>query len=381
MVGDGIGRRGRLGSVVLAAIGLCFVSLVYLHPVTGPAPTVQLQRLILESAQFTEPDSGWLLLRDPFTAMGEIVTTSDAGRHWHVLKLPQRASTEIFGFELIDRNDAVLQLGNGLRLTSDAGATWRQVSLPGGSRLGLGVYFLDSRRGWYLTSANRDGAAVVSALWSTVDGGATWIRLWSVGPLDRGASGIPLEGEKRLIGFVTPEDGWLDVVGIASSHLMATHDGGATWSVVNVGVNAPATAVRLFPSRTVLVTLEVPTGHAVVRSDDGGISWGVPRDVPIVDQGLGIPSEPALLSASTWLVAAGRQLEATLDGGHTWQIRTTNVPANLQLEDLAWLSSSGRGYAVARDRLENPYLVTTADGGIHWSDISAPQLSSRPAAG
>jgi photosystem II stability/assembly factor-like uncharacterized protein len=367
-------RRAQV-SILIALLALAATSLIYLHR-AGDLNVARSanQHPILASAQFASADVGWLLLRDPATSAGELVTTSDSGESWHRLAPPLDALADVLGFQLIDRRYATLQLGHGLRMTQDAGATWHEVILPDGAKPSSGAYFIDGLRGWYLSVSHPDGIGRPTSMWSTGDGGATWVPLFSVTSTSGAQHGVPLEGDKVLLGFSTPDDGWLDVVSIASSRLLATHDGGETWKPVELPVDAPVVAMRYFSSRDILLVLAGTPGYVVVTSADAGASWSGPREVPVAGLNFGIRSRPAFLDPNTWLLPAGRQIEVTQDRGETWSTLTPLIPSGLQLEDLPWVSQSGQGFGVARDGLDNPYLLVTGDGGRHWAQTSIPQL-------
>lgn len=365
--------------MLIALLALCAAVANFVQPEARTQPRAD-QRAILESMQLAGPDVVWLLLRNPFDDSGELVDTSNAGATWRSLPLPAGVASELLGFELIDARDVVLRLKHGLAVTHDGGTSWRAMALPAGLESGQGAYFLDQRHGWYLASGAPDLAERPASMWATADAGAHWSLLWSVSSLRPVDGGIPLDGEKRLLGFRTPMEGWMDVIGLGRSVLLSTLDGGATWSVAPIPENAPAVGVHFFPPRTVLVTLDEPLDSAVIRSDDAGVSWDAARRDPPFPASAESRPVPAMGDPLMWFVPAGRQILETLDGGTTWHTAPARLPSGLRIQDLVWLPASGRGYGVARDRLDNPYLVSTTDWGRDWSDISAPELSRAPVA-
>jgi hypothetical protein len=370
------GSRRHQASILLALMALVAASLIYLHPVGDHFVSSSAnQHPVLVSGQFAGADFGWLLLRDPASSAYELVATSDSGRSWHRLALPPDTSKDVLGFQLIDPSHATLQLGHGLQVTQDGGSTWREVALPDGANPGTGVDFLDQTHGWYLSGSRTNGLAGASSMWSTADGGTTWTRLWSVGSGGGASHGVPLDGNKVLLGFATPRDGWMDVVSIASSRLLVTHDGGANWKRSPLPLEAPVVAARFLPPRTVLLVLEGTPGYVVITSRDASATWGVPRQVPVAGSNFGTHALPAFLSPDTWLLPAGHQLVETRNQGQTWITLTPEIPSGLQLEDLLWVSPAGHAYGAARDSVDNPYIVLTSDSGRHWSPVLIPQLS------
>lgn len=371
----GRSRRHKL-SVALALLTLSGISFTYLRsPVIHGVAEPRIQRLTLESAQFESVDVGWLLLRDAVTGARELVTTSNAGKSWHRVALPVNASTDVLGFRLIDGSYATLQLGHGLRTTDDGGATWRKVELPDGAKPGTGVYSTDRLHGWYLSASRADGVARPAAMWTTQDGGASWLPLFSATSADMAKHGVPLDGDKLLLGFATPDDGWLDIVSLGSSRLLATHDGGMNWTPVQLPVEAPVVAMRAFAPGEVLLLQASPPGYLVTTSTDSGVTWSGPRQVPVTGVDLAVPTRPVFIDLNAWVLPAGRQIEATHDRGQTWSTFEPQLPAGLQLDYMPLVAPSGKGFAVARDDLENPYLLATADSGQHWALVSVPQLA------
>lgn len=362
--------------MLLAVVALIGASFYYVHGSAHHADGGPAQRLIVISSQFAEEGAGWLLLKNPVDGATEIVVTSDAGVHWRRLRTSAGHPTAtIFDFQLIDSQHAVLQSNGGIEMSDDGGASWHEVALPGSAPLGGGIYFLDSRRGWYLQTGTASGAARPAALWSTANGGFTWNRLWVVSSVHPSDGGIPLDGVKNLVGFVTPDLGWMNVLGVAGSYVMATRDGGITWARQDRS-DGPAAAVRFFPPSTVVLVLVEPVSYSLMRSADLGVSWrsvgGTPPSV-----GAGSESQPNLVSSSTWVVPVGRQLMRTSDGGSSWETLAGGMAGGLSIQYVPWLSQAGRGYALVRDQLMNPYIFTTQDGGHVWSDVSAPELIRR----
>jgi photosystem II stability/assembly factor-like uncharacterized protein len=369
-------RRRHLASIALALVAVGAASVLYMRaPGPGGAAPSPRQHLTLESAQFQSSEIGWLLLRSAVSGTDELVSTSDAARSWRRIALPPDASGDVLGVQLIDRSAGTLQLGHGLRITQDGGTTWHEVVLPDGARPGTGVYSIDPLHAWYLTVSHADGIQRPASMWSTGDGGATWTRLFAVTSTGAVRNGVPLEGDKRLLGFATQEIGWLQVVSVASSLLLATHDGGRTWRPVKLPVDAPAVAMHLFTGGEVLLLLAGAPGYLVVTSTDGGASWTGPRQVPVAGLNFGPPARPAFIDSDTWLLPAGHYVDVTNDGGKSWKTSVAQVPPGLQLEYLPLVAPSGKGFAVARDGVDNPYLLETSDSGAHWAQVSVPQLA------
>lgn len=144
--------------------------------------------------------------------------------------------------------------GSSLERSRNGGATWRTVLTPKG---GLwGVDFLSQQEGW---------AVGVTGLFGTTDGGATWRRLGesSPHPLVRVAFASAIQG----FGITT------------SGRLVASEDGGETWSATDVP--SPVGAVCSTSTPTWYVSTQA---GALLRSEDAGSSWREIATAPLGEE-------------------------------------------------------------------------------------------------
>src|SRR4051812_38284570 len=95
--------------------------------------------------------------------------------------------------------------------------TWRPTKLTAATRTD-DIWFADASVGW---AVNADGNIL-----KTADGGESWVR-----------QGHFAENYLRCIAFSDPDTGWVGTLEPAP-RLIATRDGGASWSSVG---NLPAT--------------------------------------------------------------------------------------------------------------------------------------------
>lgn len=274
----------------------------------------------------------------------------------------------------------------------DGGRTWeRQKS---GTRASLrGVHFLTPYTGWAVGRVERPGGGSVGVLLKTTDGGLHWQEIGlNVLP---GLNGVHFFNEKE--GLV-----WGDGGGMFGPGLFTTSDGGRTWKPATGAPLPSCRAVAIFPGTRAgvvagawshLGTLTdgtyqeadydpldgrslhavavstggrtayaVGDGGAVLRSSDGGRSWG------FVD--LGLP--PAALAACDFRAVAcrgdhiwvagrpGGFVLHSADGGQTWDVQKTEltVPVNglfFLTDRVGWMTA------------ELGVIYGTTDGGRTWT--------------
>jgi len=220
--------------------------------------------------------------------------------------------------------------------TVDSGATWQLLTLPKSdiaNALGfLDVAFADSQNGWIVgcptmrsvqTSPNNFtldfswGRAVHSA-----DGGKTWDNV----PIATGA-------HNPSACFVAAQfigaNGWIMD---ASGTVMGTTDGGKTWSVLS---------------------------YSDIR----------PARMQFVD------------SLHGWMTGTDLQqnqvVARTVDGGKTWITATLPNPASINHLASLSFADQNTGYVSVQGYFLAPYkLLKTTDGGVSWTELAVPTLST-----
>jgi photosystem II stability/assembly factor-like uncharacterized protein len=163
-----------------------------------------------------------------------------------------------------------------LERTTNGGNTWQGNLLPlsvdeTDYLSGAGVlYFIDSLHGWVLLRQASSPNVSIGTLFATSDGGITWKRL----------PNPPVADEIR---FTTQTEGWL--TGRAgNTRLYVTHDGGYSWSLLQTLTPpnvAPKARVRYSvpvfqDSEGSLIARYTSVGSSVVaffESKDGGQTW------------------------------------------------------------------------------------------------------------
>jgi hypothetical protein len=217
--------------------------------------------------------------------------------------------------------------------TSDGGASWQELSLLPGEMSGAQITFSNLADGWAVTAAidNTSDAASPSSeentLLRTTDGGLTW----------QPAPGLPVHGLYELPTFFGNDDGLVVSYG-PSPTTFTTSDGGATWTAHRLpfGSTGPA----LPPSQYQPVPFAAPsfmtwfalTSHALIETTDAGAHWQTVTSQITWQTAFG-PSQSLYFFSATdgWVLNpevpctaadswnCGTELTATDDGGRTWK--------------------------------------------------------------
>lgn len=166
----------------------------------------------------------------------------------------------------------------------------------------------------------------------------------------------PTSQDLRGVSFVDDLRGW--AVG-TNGTILATTNGGATWSSRSSGVTTLLTDVDFVDGQR---GWAVGAGDAVLRTVDGGLTWsasatGVGGNLAAVD---------FIDAARGWAVGgagAVATIAATVDGGQTWTPQVAEGP--LGLIDVSFTDAQ-RGFAVGF--LGTAY--STTDGGATWTPMA-----------
>jgi photosystem II stability/assembly factor-like uncharacterized protein len=222
-------------------------------------------------------------------------------------------------------------------------------------------------------------------LFRTADGGDSWSKIWS-------QPGTFI----RALGFVDAEHGWLGNVGTDyypgvtdEVPLYETHDGGASWTPVDIGgavvkgicaidiVQTEHIHQGVLEPRTLIHAAgRVGGPTAIIRSVDGGAHWsvidmskhaGMILDVKFFDSNVGF----VFAAAPAGTEVEGALVLKTRDGGQSW----TPVYRSGRANENVWKASfpSPRvGYATVQSydpEREQQVVVKTTDGGDSWFEL------------
>lgn len=230
-----------------------------------------LQHAIAPAFSFADTSNGWIALSG--SSGPRMIRTRTGGDSWDFVSRQFAQKLQFFDGE----NGYGAEAATFLR-TPDGGRTWSQSKIPDLNVIDQ-LLFLSPKTGWIAGTSGRD-----FLVFQTNDGGMNWNESRTATP--DGVSDV------RDMFFLNPKQGWLVTWrnGKAGSYLFSTADGGKTWipeqDTSFQGNGKWASAVR-FLSRDVGFIFETeqqnlggskpgalrPLRSTLVYTSDGGTHW------------------------------------------------------------------------------------------------------------
>ena len=307
----------------------------------------------LQGIDFVDIDHGWAV-----GACGTIVATSDGGATWRPQSSDTQRDLSDVTFTDLKHGWAVgSELDAVILATTDGGITWRRQTVPPGPVSLSAVAFTDASHGWALgVREGRIGVITDAAIIATSDGGATWT-------VQKTPVGL---GSMDGLAFPDARHGW--AVGGAGT-IIATSDGGASWSIQREDRSEGGESDNLHGVAFADQNFGVAVGNSghMITTVDGGLNW-LPR---IDDPGSGSPTGRDLRAVAYPGVG---HVCAVGDGGVVvggpFGLQSTGVNEH-PLRGVAFADAS-HGWAVGDNPADyvTPYqgvILATADGGANWT--------------
>ena len=164
---------------------------------------------------------------------GTVLRTTDGGASWHRLTIPGSEKLDFRDIDAVDERTAyALSIGPGelsrIYKTTDAGLTWTEQFVNRDPKAFYdAMAFWDAQRG-VAVSDSVDGQFVVL---TTRDGGASWTRV----PSSALPAALPNEGFFAASGtnvtVAAPNHVWLGTGAASEARVLHSSDGGRTWAV------------------------------------------------------------------------------------------------------------------------------------------------------
>ncbi len=338
-----VGSRSRIvclgAAVVLLAVAGSTVA------VGSPAvPEAQ----SLQEAWVRGADTVWVFTQDEYGpaagggAQG-IKLSTDGGVRWSDVTPPglsvQGAKHWINGLFALNADDAWVWYGGlgaeapqSVIATTDGGRKWRVL---GPKPPSCALDFVSVSHGWCAAIGAAAGSESVT-LYRTIDGARSWQVVSRTSPHSFSPAALPFGGDKN-IEFTTANVGWAafgTAAGVAP--LYETENGGRRWIRRTVAV--PPRDVGPPPQAGYGAMF---AGQPTINGRFGAVGYTVDQRVgtrtivyrttdagsdwsPVVPPGPGKPWLVDTLTARSWRLVYGNRILVTDDAGRTWHTITTN---------------------------------------------------------
>lgn len=267
---------------VVAATAAVLGALWLLGPGSSGTPTawVRFGTQDVHSLVFPGGDPARLL----FGHHGGLLSSADGGRTWAALPLRDDAMS------LAPAADGTIFVaGHEVFMASrDEGRTWApvQTDLPSLDIHGFTRDPADPARMWaYLA---------IGGLWESVDYGSRWSQVRT----------------DNVLFPTAVRDGALRLLGVDATGIVASDDGGRTWTILGVPATFPVTALAATPNGRIVY---VGSPEGLARSDDGGQTWAA---TAYTGSAFAIATVPD--GRTVAVVSQETELFRSSDAGQTW---------------------------------------------------------------
>jgi photosystem II stability/assembly factor-like uncharacterized protein len=253
---------------------------------------------------------------------GTYITTTDGGATWHAMRVPGAEKLDFRAVWAFDSNTAyLLSIGNGeesrIYRTSDAGVNWKLLfTNPDPKGFFDGIAFWDRTHG----IVAGDPVEGRTTIFTTADAGESWQRQSS--PEAIGSEGAFAASNTSLALFGAHEV-WL---GTTAARVLHSSDNGKTWTAAATPIRHDGSGAGIFsvtfrdPLHGIAVggdyTKPPESRDNIVITNDGGKTWIAPSGTPPS----GFRSAVAWLpETKTWIATGTSGSDVSTDDGASWK--------------------------------------------------------------
>lgn len=262
--------------------------------------------------------------------------------------------------------------------------TWTPITdgLPyvgASGNISVGAFAVNPANGALILGLGDAFDAEGRGIYTSADGGATWVAATGIRDATRVASILPLDANRILVGT---NDG-----------LKLSLDGGATFSPVAGALGTTGTqiwSVKKLTATRLIASIASGSNGSIYYSDNAGDSWTLATISGMASPGRITLGTSAASSTIAWGMAEdtsssqiGRGLLKTTDGGATWTfVAAPSVSGGLFQGIGNQMSSDGsqawynHGFAVDPNNANQVFmganlaLYRTTDGGQNWTQLT-----------
>ncbi len=189
---------------------------------------------------------------------------------------------------------------NNIFRTSDGGSSFTNISIGG---VPLDIFFIDNNNGFSVTT---------NGLYSTVDGGLTWVH--------QNTTGLPVSGSIGSLSFVDNSTGWV----IKDNAIYKTVGSYLTWQLATVTGGTASIYFSSIYSTSPTNIYAANVNGEIFRSTNGGINFSFVGSI-----GVGQFVDIHFLSDLVGYACTDKHVFKTTDGGVNWSKVVSLAQGNL----------------------------------------------------
>jgi photosystem II stability/assembly factor-like uncharacterized protein len=233
---------------------------------------------------------------------GGIWKTTDAGASWRNVSEPTFEAASIGSIDVADSDPNVIyvgtgseairsnvSIGRGIYKSADAGRTWKFVGLRDAGQIGaVVIHPTDPNTVYAAVLGNPFAHTKTRGVYRTRDGGATWTQVFFLSD-STGAVDLELQPGSPNVVYATMWHGqrrpWTIISGGGEDGIFKSVDGGDNWKKLGNGlptgvVGKSDLAVSAAAPQRVYALVEAKVGSGLYRSDDAGEHWSLINTTP-----------------------------------------------------------------------------------------------------
>ena len=302
---------------------------------------------------------------------GVIYKTIDGGQNWTINLTTASDMTALY---FVNSTHGWAAHYNTIYKTTDGGGNWTPISV--GLSAIYEIKFISTTNGVAFGS----GGTLSECIMKTTDGGATWIEITIDANVAELYKGFYLDSSNVYAAGYS---------NTGTTYVAHSNDGGSTWSVLPTisgvaflygihvtDVNTIYLAGNDFGNTQLLVLKSINAGNSfsTVKTITAGANYLNPYDLKFTSATTGYiigVAQPTSGVGSTFNV-----LYKTTDSGTTWNNTAVSGFGNLEMNGIAFPSSS-IGYAVGTDDTGKGVYIKTTDSGTTWTSPALVQNSTQ----